>query len=116
MKSRYQRFMTLALVSSLTTASMTVMSPAADAGQSSLKAKAQAELAAVTVDVDRANIMFSPADDGLGGGNFSQIVQYQQEYLSGRQSFDQGKYAETLQQLNEAEQIIRSQPDWTQAE
>jgi hypothetical protein len=114
-KFRYQQFMTLALVSSLATASMPVTSPAADANQSNLKAKAQAELAAVTVDVDRANIMFSPADDGLGG-NFSQIIQYQQEYLSGRQSFDQGKYAEALQHLNEADEIIRSQPDWTQAE
>ena len=115
MKSRYQRFMTLALVSSLATMSMPVISPAADAGQSSLEAKAQAELAAVTVDVDRANVMFSPADNGLGG-SFSQIVQYQQEYLSGRESFDQGKYAEALQHLNEADKIIRSQPDWTQAE
>jgi hypothetical protein len=94
---------------------MPVAARAADSAQGGLKVKAQAELAAVTVDVDKANIMFSPADDGLGG-NFAQVVRYQQEYLSGRQSFDEGKYVEALQHLGTADKIIRSQPDWTQAE
>jgi hypothetical protein len=107
--------MRLALVTSLMTGSMSVAAGAASADQSALKAKAQAELAVVTVDIDKANIMYSPADDGLGA-NFAKVMQYQQEYLAGRQSFDDGKYAEALQHLSKTDKIIRSQPDWTEFE
>jgi hypothetical protein len=115
MKSRHGRLMRLALVTSLMAGSMSVAAGAASADQSALKVKAQAELAAVTVDVDKANIMYLPADNGLGA-NFTKIVQYQQEYLVGQQSFADGKYAEALQHLSKADKIIRSQPDWTESE
>lgn len=38
------------------------------ADQNSVRAQAEAELARVIVDVDSANIMYSPADNGLGRG------------------------------------------------
>jgi hypothetical protein len=62
------------------------------ADQNALRAQAQAELARVTVDVDKANIRYSPADDDVGY-NFSKVEEYQQEYLAGRQSFQDGKYS-----------------------
>ena len=60
-----------------------------------MRANAEAELAVVTVDVDRANIMYSLSDDGLGP-NFMKVEEYQQEYLAGRRSFQEGKYVEAL--------------------
>jgi hypothetical protein len=100
--------MRLALVTSLIAGGLSVATGAANPDPNALRAKAQADLAAVTVDVDRANIMYSPADNGVGA-NFAKIVQYQQEYMAGRQNFDDGKYAEALQLLSKADQIIRSQ-------
>lgn len=78
-------------------------------GSERARAKAQAKLAAVTVDVDTANIMSSTADHGAGA-NFASVLAYQREYLSGRLSLQDGKYAEALQHLDNADQIIRSQP------
>ncbi len=111
MKSR--RLMTVALVSSLVAGGVSV-SAGASPGQNALRAKAQAELTTVTVDVDRANIMYSPADNGVGP-NFTKVEQYQQEYLAGRQNFQDGKYAGALQHLRRADELIRSQPDWTES-
>ena len=81
MKSR--RLMTVALVSSLVVCGVSASVRAASPGQDALRANAQAELATVTVDVDRANIMYSPADNGVGP-NFTKVEQYQQEYRSAR--------------------------------
>ncbi len=113
MKSRL--LMTAALLSSLVVGGTPLSARAASAGQNALRVKARAELAVVTVDVDSANVMFSPADDGLGS-NFTEVEQYQQEYLEGRQSFQDGKYGEALQHLRKADALIRSQPDWTESE
>ena len=107
--------MRLALITSLTAGGVSLATGPANADPNRLRTKAQAELATVTVDLDRANVMFSPADNGVGA-NFAKVVQYHQEYLAGRKSFDQGKYAEALQHLSNADKIIRSQPDWTESE
>jgi len=107
--------MTVALVSSLVVGGMSVSVCAASIDQNVLRAKAQAELTTVTVDVDRANIMYSPADNGVGP-NFTKVEQYQQEYLAGRQNFQDGKYAGALQHLRRADELIRSQPDWNESE
>jgi hypothetical protein len=72
-------------------------------------------MARVTVDVDSANIMYSPADNGFGP-SFMKVEQYQQEYLAGRQSFQEGKYVDALQHLHKADDIIRAQPDWTEGQ
>ena len=113
MKSR--RLITLALISNVVAGGVSVSAHAASRDQNALRARARAELAAVTVDVDRANIMFSPADNGVGP-SFTKVEQYQQEYLAGRQSFQDGKYAGALQHLRKADEIIRSQPDWNESE
>jgi hypothetical protein len=113
MKSR--RLMTVALVSTLVLGGVPISTHAASSGEDAQKGTARAELAAVTVDVDRANVMYSPADDGLGS-NYTEVVQYQQEYMAGRQSFENGKYRDALQHLRKADQIIRSRPDWTESE
>ncbi len=112
MKSR--RLVTVALISSLMAGGMSVSAGAAGADPNALRANAQAELTTVTVDVDRANIMYSPADNGVGP-NFTKVEQYQQEYLAGRQNFQDGKYAGALQHLRRADELIRSQPDWTES-
>jgi hypothetical protein len=113
MKSR--RLMTVALVSTLVIGGVPISTHAASSGEAAQRGEARAELAAVTVDVDRANVTYSPADNGLGS-NFTKVVQYQEEYMAGRQSFEDGKYRDALQHLRNAEQIIRSQPDWTVSE
>ena len=107
--------MVAALVSSLAVAGASVTTRAAVADQTALRVKAQAELAQVTEDVDRANIMYSPAGNDVGPA-FTQVEEYQQQYLAGRQNFQDGKYAEALQHLRKADNIIRSQPDWTESE
>jgi hypothetical protein len=94
---------------------VTLCASTGSADQNALRAQAEAELELVTVDVDRANIMYSPADDGLGA-SFMKVEEYQQEYLAGRESFQEGKYVEALQHLNKADDIIRAQPDWTEAQ
>jgi hypothetical protein len=66
----------------------------------------------VTVDIDQANNLFSPVDDGAGS-NFARVIQYQQEYMAGRQSFQDAKYGEALQHLRKADEIIRSRANWT---
>jgi hypothetical protein len=45
-------------------------------------------LAAVSADVDQANIRFSPVDDG-DGPNVAKVLRYQQEYMAGRQDFQE---------------------------
>jgi hypothetical protein len=64
MKSCRGRLMKLALVTSLVAGSMSATMRAANADPNTLRAKAQVELTAVTRDVDKANIMFSPAATG----------------------------------------------------
>jgi len=112
MKSR--RLLQATLVSNLIAAGAAVSARAANPDQSAVRAKAAAELAAVTVDSDQANISFSPADDS-DGANFVQVVQYQQEYMAGRQSFQDGKYGAELQHLRKADEIISNRPDWTES-
>jgi hypothetical protein len=107
--------MVAVLVSSLAVAGASVTTRAAVPDQTALRVKAQAELVQVTEDVDRANVIYSPAYNAVGP-NFVKVEEYQQEYLSGRQSFQDGKYAEALQHLRKADNIIRSQPDWTESE
>jgi tetratricopeptide (TPR) repeat protein len=70
-------------------------------------------MAQVTEDVDEANIMYSLADNAIGL-NFMTVEEYQQEYLAARQSFHDGKYDEALQHLRKADDVIRSQPGWTE--
>jgi hypothetical protein len=111
----HRRLVTPTLLSSLVAGSVSVAARASDADESGLRTTAQAELAAVTVDVDRANVMFSPADNGVGP-SFTRIEQYQQEYLAGQQSIQDRKYGEALQHLRKADKIIRSQPDWTESQ
>jgi TolA-binding protein len=101
--------MTVALFSTLMAGSVPISTHAASSGGDAQRGKARAELATVTIDVDRANGMYSPADNGLGS-NYAEVVQYQQEYMAGRQSFEDGKYRDALQHLRKADQIIRSQP------
>jgi hypothetical protein len=80
-----------------------------------LRAKAQAELTRVTMDFDKANIMYSPVDNSLGA-SFMKVEQYQQECLAGRETFYEGKHVEALQHLRKADEIIRAQPDWIEAQ
>jgi hypothetical protein len=94
---------------------LTLCAGTGNADQNALRANAEAELARVTVDVDSANIMYSPADNGLGPG-FMKVEEYQQEYLAGRKSFEEGKYVDALQHLHKADDIIRAQPDWTEGQ
>jgi len=107
--------MVAALVSSLAVAGASVTTRAAVPDQTALRVKGQAELVQVIEDVDRANIMYSPARNDVGPA-FTQVEEYQQQYLAGRQNFQDGKYAEALQHLRKADNIIRSQPDWTESE
>ena len=104
-----------ASATSLVALSVSVSAGIAKADPNALRTKANAELSAVTVDVDRANIMYSPADNGTGA-NFAKVVQYQQEYEAGRKSFDDGRYADALKHLSRADKLIRSQPDWTESQ
>jgi hypothetical protein len=55
----------------------------ASLGEGLLRAKAAAELAALTVDLDRANIMFSPADDGEGR-DFAHVVLWSAQATTGQ--------------------------------
>jgi Flp pilus assembly protein TadD len=107
--------MTVALVSALVVGGVSVSAGAASVDQNVLRVEARAELAAVMVDVDKANIMYSPADN-IVGPNFTKVEQYQQDDLVGRQSFQDGRYGEALQHLRKADELIRSQPDWTESE
>jgi hypothetical protein len=66
------------------------------------------------MEVDQASIFFSPIDDG-DGPNFAKVVQYQREYMAGRQSFLDARYGEALWHLRKADQIIRSKPEWTES-
>ena len=115
MKSPDRRLTRMPLITSLAAASLSVAIGAANADPNALRAKAQAELDAVTVDVDRANIMFSPADNSAGA-NFARVVKSHNEYEAGRKSFNDGRYADALKYLSNADKLIRSQPDWTESE
>jgi hypothetical protein len=113
MKSR-NRLLMFGLATSLVAVSLS-SAGVAKADPNALRAQAQAEVDAVTVDIDQANIMFSPADNGTGA-SFARVVQYQQEYEAGLKSFNDGRYAEALSHLSKADELIRSEPDWTQSE
>ena len=78
--------------------------------QAALKSTADAELARVTGEVDQANILFSPVDDG-DGPNYAKVVQCHQEYMTGRQDFQDRNYDEALRHLLKADEIIRSAAD-----
>jgi len=80
--------------------------------QTALKSRADAELTRVTADVDQANILFSPVDD-CDGPNYAKVVQYHREYMAGRQDFEDRNYDEAFRHLRQADEIIRSRPDWT---
>ncbi len=109
------RFMTILLVLSLIVGGASLPTGvAANPDQSALRAEAQATLAAVTIDVDQANIAYSPVDNV--GPKFNQVVQYQEEYVAGRQSFEDGDYRDALKHLREADELIRRQPDWNESE
>jgi hypothetical protein len=69
----------------------------------------------VTVDVDKAKIRYSPTDNGVGY-NFSKVEEYQQEYLAGHQSVRTVNTARALEHLRKADELIRTQPDWTESE
>jgi hypothetical protein len=81
--------------------------------QTALESRAEAELTMVTAEVDRANILFSPVDDG-DGPNYAKVLQYHREYMAGRQEFQDRKYDDALQHLRKADEIIRSRPRWTE--
>jgi hypothetical protein len=115
MKFRRGRLMKLALVTSLVAGSLSVAMGAANADPNTLRAKAQAELTAVTRDVDHANIMFSQADHSAGF-NLAKNAEYQREYEAGVKSFNAGRYGDAIQHLSEADKIIRSRPNWNHAE
>jgi hypothetical protein len=85
------------------------------ADQNSVRAQAEAELARVIVDVDSANIMYSPADNGLGRGVMN-VEEISRNTWPGARVFQEGKYAEALQHLHKADDIIRAQPDWTEGQ
>jgi Flp pilus assembly protein TadD len=104
-----------ALVSSLAVAGGSVSAYPTSQEQNALRVEAQAELDRVTVDVDQANIIYSPADNGVGS-DFGKVEEYQQEYLAGRRSFQHGKYSEAVQHFRKADELIRAQPDWTESE
>jgi hypothetical protein len=104
----------MASVASLIAAGAPLSVRALSPDQIALKSRAEAELAGVTADVDQANIVFSPVDDA-DGPNFAKVVQYQREYMAGRQSFDDAKYNEAMQHLRKADEIIHRQPTWTES-
>jgi hypothetical protein len=104
----------MASVASLIAIGVPLSVRAVTSDQTALRSRAEAELTAVTADVDQANILFSPVDDG-DGPNFAKVVQYQREYMAGRQSFQDAKYEEALQHLHKADEIIRSRPSWTES-
>jgi hypothetical protein len=81
--------------------------------QTALKSSADAELTTVTAEIDQANILFSPVDDG-DGPNYAKVVQYHREYMAGRQDFEERYYGEALRHLRKADEIIRSRPNWTE--
>jgi hypothetical protein len=108
------RLLIAAAVSSIIAGGVPVSARAASPDQTALRSRAEAELAAVTVDVDQANIRFSPVDDG-DGANFAKVMQYQQEYMAGRQSLQDAKYREALLHLRKADEIIRSRPEWIES-
>jgi hypothetical protein len=108
------RILTIASVASLIIAALPFPVRAVNTDQTALKSRAQTELATVTAEVDQASIYFSPVDDG-DGPNFAKVVQYQREYMAGRQSFENAKYLEALQHLRKADEIIRSRPDWIES-
>ena len=81
--------------------------------QTALKSRAEAELTKVTAEVDQANILFSPVDDG-DGPNYAKVVQYHREYMVGRQDFQDRKYEGALQHLRKADEIIRGRTNWTE--
>jgi hypothetical protein len=72
----------------IATSFVTICASTGNADPNSLRAQAEAELGPVTVDVDSANIVYSPADNGLGRG-FMNVEEYQQQYLAGRESFQE---------------------------
>jgi hypothetical protein len=115
MKFGHRGLTKLALVTSLMAGTVSLGIRAANADPNTLRGKAQAELTAVTRDVDRANIVFSPADHSAGF-NLAKNVEYQREYEAGVKSFNASRYADAMQHLSNADKIIRSRPNWTHAD
>jgi TolA-binding protein len=115
MKSHQAILMTLALVWTLVAGGVSALGGVANADPIALRVKAQAELTTVTREVDQANLMFSPADHSAGF-NLAKNAEYQQEYEAGVKSFKAGRYDDAMQHLSNADRIIRSRPNWNQAE
>jgi hypothetical protein len=111
---KFHRIVTMASVASLIAAGVPLSARAVTPDETDLRSITEAELSAVTGDVDQANISFSPLDDG-DGPNFAKVVQYQREYMVGRQSFEDAKYGQALQHLRKADEIIRNHPSWTES-
>ena len=107
------RILTIASFASFIMTSVPLCARAAIPDQTALKSRAEAELTTVTAEVDQANILFSAVDDG-DGPNYGKVVQCHQEYMTGRQDFQDRNYDEALRHLRKADEIIRSRPKWTE--
>ena len=81
--------------------------------QTALKSRTEAELTTVTAELDQANILFSPVEDGYGP-NYAKVLQYHREYMAGRQQLQDRNYDEALRHLRKADKLIRSRPNWTE--
>jgi hypothetical protein len=110
---KFCKFITLSMVSSFLMGGVLGPALAANPDMHTLRKEARAELSSVTLDVDKADVLFSRAD-GLGSPSLEKVAQYRTEYLAGVQSFLDGKYADALKHLRNADKIIRSQPDWAE--
>jgi hypothetical protein len=113
MKAR--RFMTIAIATTLVLGGLSIPARAAIAEQDALRAQAQTELPAVTLDVDKANILYSPADN-TSGPRLEKVQRYHKEYLKGLQRFQEGNYSSAIKHLRETDEIIRAQPEWNEVE
>ena len=106
------RILTIASLASLIGAGAPMYGRAAIPDQTALKSTADTELTTVTAEIDQANISFSPVDDA-DESNYAKVVQYHHEYTAGRRAFEDRKYPEALRHLRKADEIIRSNPSWT---
>jgi hypothetical protein len=109
MKSR--KFIVMALISGLAIGAPSARAWAYSPDHDALKAAAEETLAKVSLDVDKANDMFS-----LSGSAplTSAQAQYSNEYMTGWRAFEKGQYEQALEHLRKADRIIRSMPDWNE--
>ncbi len=107
MKSR--KFMVMVLISGLAIGAASAPTWAYSPDRDALKGAAEKTLAKVTLDVDKANDMFS-----LSAPLTSSEVEYSNEYVTGRRAFENGRYDQALEHLRKADRIIRSLPDWNE--